>query len=380
LVVISNRNIGLDAVRAFAILLVLIHHFITIVPLGLLPLSVDTFLILGYFGVEIFFVLSGFLIGNILLKIFLTTSFDFNDLKTFWIRRWLRTLPLYFALLVVHVLLFWETNLKPEETWEYIFFLQNFFQYDNPFYGITWSLSVEEWFYLSFPLTLFVMRRMNQKAERVSVLKSTILIYIFSFLGMRIIQSSFFDVHWNNDIRKSVFLRLDSIGYGVLFAFVFNVMRQSWEKFRWPMFIIGALLTFTSSIYFLTNVAYDYTRSGHVDFFGDTVYLSVVSIAFGLMFPVIHKLRIGNRPLNWIVTYVSKISYSLYLVHLFSLDLTRNLVPTLFGVKHTLLAFVVFMCLSLSMSTITYYLIELTFLKLRDAYWAPRLSAAPERR
>lgn len=97
----TNRVYGLDVLRAFAILFVLIGHSFNhskispdIMPLGKLAIL----------GVEIFFVLSGFLISSIIMKLIDNSQFhSFSDVFTFWKRRWLRTLPLYFVALLAFI-------------------------------------------------------------------------------------------------------------------------------------------------------------------------------------------------------------------------------------------------------------------------------------
>ena len=85
----SKRNFGLDLVRAIAILLVLITH------IGLKSDYVGG-LEIGNLGVEFFFVLSGFLIGGILIKDFSNGGVNIPVIANFWIRRWFRTLPVYY--------------------------------------------------------------------------------------------------------------------------------------------------------------------------------------------------------------------------------------------------------------------------------------------
>lgn len=88
-----QRNFGLDIMRSVSILLVLLQHIGFYIS-GLAPLR------LGGVGVEVFFVLSGFLIGGILFKEIHKGNNLFQTLKSFWIRRWFRILPLYYAVLL----------------------------------------------------------------------------------------------------------------------------------------------------------------------------------------------------------------------------------------------------------------------------------------
>lgn len=133
----TNRNIGLDLIRSMAIIMVLISHSrgifhsdTSILGEGMWRLS-----ICGFYGVELFFVLSGFLIGRILIKMLASEEItDYKGiwlfLRKFWVRRWFRTIPLYLLMLVVNCLLFCfisgVENLKSIPLWRYFFFLQNY--------------------------------------------------------------------------------------------------------------------------------------------------------------------------------------------------------------------------------------------------------------
>ena len=87
-----GRVYGLDVFRAFAILFVLIGHSF---EHSKIPPQLQVFGRLGILGVELFFVLSGFLIGSIIMRLIDKNSFqNFSDIVIFWKRRWLRTLPL----------------------------------------------------------------------------------------------------------------------------------------------------------------------------------------------------------------------------------------------------------------------------------------------
>ncbi len=99
-----KRIFGLDIIRAVAIMLVVFSHALWIVP-GVKGLIPDMLRLAGVMGVEIFFVLSGFLIGRIVYKLFVSDDFNFNKVKYFWIRRWFRTLPNYYFILIVNILL-----------------------------------------------------------------------------------------------------------------------------------------------------------------------------------------------------------------------------------------------------------------------------------
>lgn len=139
-----KRNANLDLVRAAAIVMVLVFH----APEGLGEL-IPPLRYHGFLGVNLFFVLSGLLIGTIY---FAESSKPGFRVITFWLRRWLRTVPPYMAITGIWAaahLLRGESGLPP---WPYLVFLQNYLS--DPYLGempFTWSLCVEEHFYLLLP-------------------------------------------------------------------------------------------------------------------------------------------------------------------------------------------------------------------------------------
>ena len=155
----SSRRLGfvpaLDGLRAVAVLVVVVHHIPAIVPSfnSTRPAG-------GYFGVDIFFVLSGFLITALLLREQVNTgSVRF---RAFYARRALRLLPALVILLVVYDLYVWTTGLPLHAAVAHavsiLFYVQNlphpFFHGATPAFGPLWSLAVEEQFYVVWPLVL----------------------------------------------------------------------------------------------------------------------------------------------------------------------------------------------------------------------------------
>ena len=166
----------LDGLRGIAILLVLIHHYLAghLGPeAGWIADWVTQVFALSWSGVDLFFVLSGFLIGGILLE----ERESPNYFSSFFIRRASRILPLYFAWLILYWIILWshkldigsdqwlETFAPIYPHWAYAAFAQNFFvagrEVFGPFWlGATWSLAVEVQFYLLVPfLVRFISER-----------------------------------------------------------------------------------------------------------------------------------------------------------------------------------------------------------------------------
>ena len=176
----TSRIPELDGIRGLAILSVLFYHYISIqgpAPPGSIVDILQRLVILGSTGVDLFFVLSGFLIGGILLD----AKDSSRYFSTFYTRRFFRIIPVYFAWIAVYILvarfggkhllaLSHSGNAPPLGyiVYDHYLFLQNF--YLDKFHGLagawfdhTWSLAVEEQFYLVIPLLVFFLPRRAYK-------------------------------------------------------------------------------------------------------------------------------------------------------------------------------------------------------------------------
>lgn len=156
----APRLQGLDTLRALAIALVLMSHYNGFVAQG----SVFGFIgEVGWAGVDLFFVLSGYLIGNQLLAP--AARGESLQLKTFFARRLLRTLPNYYVVLAVYLLLphsvIWGKTMAP--AWRYLTFTQNFGLRYGETFTHSWSLCIEEQFYLVLPLLVLVGTRRSAR-------------------------------------------------------------------------------------------------------------------------------------------------------------------------------------------------------------------------
>ena len=104
----------------------------------------------GVFGVELFFVLSGLLIGKILFRDVLPHC-SFRKMGIFFLRRWMRTLPAYYAVLALLVIYAFAAQAPLPHIWRYAAFLQNCPPEYAAFFPVSWSLSVEQWAYIAIP-------------------------------------------------------------------------------------------------------------------------------------------------------------------------------------------------------------------------------------
>ena len=257
----------LDGVRGIAILLVLLYH---LAPQGLiasLHLSptlsgVASVLVypvaaLGWTGVDLFFVLSGFLITTILLQTKNTPRY----FRNFYARRFLRIFPVYYATLillfvVVPVLRSSTHTIPPRDRVFYWFYLQNWLETFQTYTGFRsgylihfWSLAVEEQFYLVWPLTVYLL------TPRQLVRLSTSL--IVTSLLVRIAVNVFVPYAWAdfNLVQFNTVARFDTLALGALIACATvhfgHALDGSWWQRR-AAFALAALFLALAAIVLLS--------------------------------------------------------------------------------------------------------------------------------
>lgn len=353
----SKRTYGLDILRAIAIILVVHGHgkfMITDTWFDQLPFRkwVD--------GVNLFFVLSGFLIGTILLKIIHNQHYQlkFQDLFQFWKRRWFRTLPNYYLVLLLNILFVgmgWISGDLKYMGIHFFVFLQNFAW---PFGGIfweSWSLTIEEWFYLILPvLFLFLLR---YKKHQTTILWGIIALIVIP-LGIRIIQSPMqVDTYlWDVHFRKVVIVRLDAIIYGVLASYIKFYHEKWWTRMRVPALIVGMLL-----ILVIAHMPIDQNH-----FYMKTFYFSTTAFSIMLLLPFFDGIPQFRSGIGKFVTHISIISYAMYLINL---ALVAQVIERHFPVADTTdgtLKYGLYWLIVLVASTILYVVYEKPMTNLRD--------------
>ena len=359
------RIFGLDVLRAFAILFVLFGHSSILTPTHYKPIISQITLD----GVALFFVLSGFLIGGILIKSLEKEKASLKNLFVFWTRRWLRTIPIYFILLTFVILYY--NYLKPHklplEWYRYFFFIQNFNYPLPPFFGESWSLSIEEWFYLIVPIILYTTVRFIKGAFKKKLLV-IILLVIILIIGYRLYLyqttpfNSFAEV--NLKILRQVITRLDSIMFGVLAAYFAHFFPTLWNKKSLYLCLLGVILLYALKFFNDNNIS-EYR----------VVFVPVFkSICVVMMLPFLSTWKTTrHKTISRVITFISLISYSMYLINrtividiLIKFGLHDNLIGShefsyYWGVDYFLFWF-----FSLSIAYILYISIEVPFMKLRN--------------
>ena len=359
-----GRNYGLDVLRATAILLVLASHAIFFI-IQAIPESDNVKLIsyfCGFWGVELFFVLSGFLIGGIIKKLVVTNSSYW--IFSFWIRRWFRTLPCYFLFLLLNILWFYYLNSAlPETLYYYPIFTQNL-AWEHPiFFPEAWSLSVEEYFYLIFPLVIVILIKCKLKPAS-AYLTSGILLLMFSTalrFSYAFLEPSLI---WDADIRKVVIFRFDSLMYGVYLSWLIGYMNSINQKKLLFLLGLSALLVSMAAYFSL-----DHDRS----YFLKTIEFSITSVGFALIIPYMLDFQCAER--NAIGCFLRKTalwSYSMYLSNFFLYSIFQKFIFSEYSSRFMWGS--VFFCISLLIlscylvSAIIYRVYELPIMDLRENF------------
>jgi peptidoglycan/LPS O-acetylase OafA/YrhL len=297
----EKRIVGLDVIRAVAVLLVVYSHGKKLLPTYYYQFY-ERLRLIRIDGVDIFFVLSGFLIGRILLKLIENTDFTKRDLLNFWIRRWFRTLPNYFLVLIVlllfRIIIYKNTG---DFSFSYLFFFQNFYHRPPKFFQEAWSLSVEEWFYLLLPVLCYLVFTLSKNKSK-AFIGSTLIFLIVPFISRAI--KHYFNIGSQDidmDYRRVVIFRLDSLMYGILGAYLSVKKPLFWRKNQ-NIFLIAGIMLLTLFYFVFISSIY--------------VHFNLNAIGVFCFLPFFANLKTTkSKVLDSIIRFISTISYSVYLLN-----------------------------------------------------------------
>ncbi len=311
----TGRVFGLDLLRAAAILMVICAHGFVV----LYPHFGDGLAVFGhggFYGVELFFVLSGFLIGQILIR----KGSDLGqagNVAFFYVRRWFRTLPLFFLFLIVNVALerfFRAHPVGVGEALSHGFFLRNLTAFHMTFFPESWSLAIEEWFYLLFPAALWLGLKFTKRFDAVFLAAA------FTFLGFstlaRMVTASDPAATWSEGLRMVVIYRFDALMIGMLGAWLSIRYPQSWRRSA-VVCAVGGLVLLVAMYATLWRIENRQLAFGDDNYFARTFRFTFVSLGFALLLPWASQWKLAAE--NFGSAAVRKIalwSYGLYLVHL----------------------------------------------------------------
>jgi len=307
---LPRRNYGLDVMRASAIMMVIVghcyHFFESWFP------KIHRLAFITGNGVELFFVISGFLIGGILIRQFEEPdSRNLKNLFVFWKRRWIRTIPVYWlAVLINFLAAIWITHTITNSgfPYRYFTFTQSLLSGGFWFFPASYSLSIEEWFYFLFPLLLVVLAWLLKRINVVIPLTIVCVAYVASAIILRTIGWDSYPIQWDMIYRKSTLLRLDACVYGVLAAIAFFRMREKLLARKNVLLSTGVVLYCTTEL-----IKYRMSES-YITF---VLYFTLIPVSFALMLPFFYAMKTPRlKTMLYGITAISISSYALYLFHL----------------------------------------------------------------
>lgn len=358
----KNRVYGLDILRAIAILFVVIEHGGNFFPESISNTQ-KSFLL---DGVSIFFVLSGFLIGKILLQTLEKEQLSSKTLLNFWKRRWFRTLPNYFLILILlYVFSLFSIIQKPGQIFKYVLFIQNFHTQHPSFFPEAWSLSIEEWFYIIAPIITFssiLLFKTNTKKAILIACCSILFLSVISryYTYSTMTHADFYE--WDEVFRKQVIMRLDSIMFGVLASYIYYYHEFIWNKYKTSCFVLGILLIVIQKIY---SSCTDFNLNPYNYIYSFSIY----ALAFAMLLPLLNNLKTGTGVIFKTLSGISIISYSMYLLNLsvVQLSIIENINWfSLTGIYLVIIKYIFYWAFTIIGSIVLYKYYELPFMKLRD--------------
>ena len=333
------RNANLDALRGIAILLVAGRH------LDYFPLWTK----IGWSGVDLFFVLSGFLISGLLFEEWKKDG-EIN-LRRFYLRRGLKIYPSFYALLAVSVLVNLARPGIPSYpvTWRSVLtesvFVQNYF---TGVWGQTWSLAVEEHFYITLPIVLWLLYRRRGRNPFQSL--PTI------FMAVATIEIVLrFATTWNMSTPKDeifylcpTHLRMDALLFGVALSYYRHFEREKFEEIAHSSsaMIVAILALVLLAVVPLNNPIMH------------TIGFSLVFFGFGVLLARVIDAQ-PNRFAVWPLAKIGYYSYSIYLWHGWVCRIVRH---------DSARGFVLSIACMIALGVVMAKIIEGPVLSLRDRY------------
>jgi peptidoglycan/LPS O-acetylase OafA/YrhL len=350
----DSRNFGLDGVRALAIALVLAGHTTFLTGFTFAPVG------LGFLGVELFFVLSGFLIGRILIDKADAGRLDFEGIKSFWRRRWYRTLPNYYLFFLINTFVYpWLFGFGYFD-FSYLLFCQNLWYPCGYIMQESWSLSIEEWSYILLPLSFALFMKLRHSPQR--AILAGLIVYIGGFTLIRVLGCANTSTgHWEEGVRKVLAFRMDAIPYGVLMAFLAKYHAEWLRRRALAMFVSGLVLASTAVA--LNNWL-------DLPLLRNVFYFTLIDLALAMTLPFAATLKSRSRSIKYLVTHLSIVSYSAYLSHNFFIFFLQKH-PGIQASYPTLTVIGTYVAIIVA-STLIYKYFEWPFMKLRDREPKPR--------
>jgi len=358
----SSRNHGLDTLRALAIMLVFANHYLGFVSF---EATFGWFSEIGWAGVDLFFALSGYLIGN---QVFAALRGPGLSLPRFYARRLLRTLPAFLFVLALYAWWpYWAGGLAHAPWWKYLTFTLNFNLKPGTLFSHAWSLCVEEQFYLLLPPIALAIAAIAQRARTPSLALGWMALVSAVAAGMWLrhswwVPSMDLGEHGSRAyytlIYYSTLSRFDELLAGVALAMLRNFHPALWQRLTShgnAMLAAGAALTALVFWLFLEN---------HFSWGMSVFGYPLLGVAFAaLLLAALSEGSLLQRTRIPGMGAIAIWSYSIYLTHK---QICILLAEHWAASEALTIAFMI--GASIFAGWLLYFAVEAPFMKLRDRF------------
>ena len=361
---IQKRLLGLDHLRAIAISFIFLFHYFILS--GGHPEWLPDLAKFCWTGVDLFFVLSGFLISS---QLFVQLKKKGAiSLKLFLLKRIFRIIPAFLITVVLYFSLpFFREKESLPPLWKFLTFTQNLGLNikDSGTFSHCWSLCVEEHFYIILPLTLILLQHSNLIKRGYWLLIFLFLfgfiirIYSYKHLFLPNIEDENSWLYWYKYVYYPTYNRLDGLITGVAIAVIYQFLPTLWitlTRFG-NLFILLSLIVLTAA-YFLCNDQMTLEAS----VFG----FPLIAIGYGCMvFGAISPTSFLYKWNSNITKIIAKLSYSIYLTHKGVIHITHQLTKVYIPDDNLMMLICIITCI-----TFAYLLnriIEKPFMKLHNS-------------
>lgn len=369
----SFRIHGLDTLRALAVALVVLHHYTLFVSDAPTFGWVGT---MGWAGVDLFFALSGYLIGNQIIGA-LGSARGFG-LARFYGRRLLRTLPNFWVVLALYALWpAWRGDAAMLPLWQYLTFTQNIYLQPGTAFSHAWSLCIEEQFYVLLPAAAIVGAALGRAGVSQRWAWCALLLAVAGgMLARATIWQDGQDAtnrlgHYYQYIYYSSWCRADELLAGVALALLKHRAPGLWRRILahgHALLAAGVSVTGATFAWFLDDhYAFAQTVAGYPLLALGFALLILAALAPGSL---LHRVRVPGA------ASLALWSYAVYLTHKsVSMLVAGRLAAAGYGAEAPI-TIAACMAASLAAGWLLYVLVETPFMRLR-ARWDAALSPAP---
>jgi len=367
----TQRVYGLDTLRALAIVFVVLHHYVLFVS------GTDTFGWVGevgWVGVDLFFALSGYLIGN---QIFAAMrSGQGFSLRHFYARRLLRTLPNFYVVLALYFLWPWFRNgLAAPPLWKFLTFTQNINLEPGTAFSHAWSLCIEEQFYMLLPalaLLIASLRHSLRWAWTAVALAFAVGMLARGYLWQELVEGSgSSSFHYFKYIYYSTLCRFDELVAGVALALLKNYHAGAWQRItaRGNVALAAGLAVLAPTLYLFLDEREGYAMT--------VAGFPMLALGFALL--IVAALSEKSLLRSTRVPGAASLAlwaYAIYLTHKQVCILAKRPLAEMGYGPDSLVAILAMLALSLLSGWVLYKAVETPFMMLRDRY-VPTNSARP---